>query len=480
MIPFIGKLTKKKYYISDKLLGQGSFARVFKGYDESKNEYAIRLISFEFSKYKEVDKFLRLLSREIDAAKTLFRLTSHPNLVKICDYFDDLNATIPKAYFVTELCDKSLEDKCFGKEVGGKKVPTLEFWRVARDIANGVKVLHDADIIHRDLKPANLLYKDGVVKLTDYGFLKQLAGEDDMAQTGLGTYIYMAPEIINRQPYSKPADIFSLCILFFELITGVKRLDPNLLQDSEKEWLFKRLSCQRPSDRDTIDKVLAHINRKIDELTLKKININYIDCWTGALMSKTVLWHPDRTEMMSSKIPGLWLDGNGNELFLTLQQISELDVVYHYPDRPKNREIATSSGNQIKAAAALANNLKRKLSQTPQLAVVLSHIQAPTGDIGDHIELGLNLRTAPQDDADLRSCHFELDTKLRDHKFLETQLAEAKIALDVVTKKYEELCRAKSALEIETRDKIEILKGEIELQTRICAEAQKALFQAMF
>lgn len=480
MISFTGKLTKKKYYISDKLLGQGSFARVFKGYDESKNEYAIRLISFEFSKYTDVNKFLRLLQREIDAAKTLFRLSSHPNLVKIYDYSDSLDGPIPKAYFVTELCNGSLDGKSFSKDVNGKKIPTLDFWRVARDIATGVKVLHDNDIIHRDLKPANLLSKDGTIKLTDYGFLKQLSGEDDMAQTGLGTYIYMAPEIIKGKPYSKPADIFSLCILFFELITNTRRLDPNILQDSERDWLFKRLSCQNPSDRDTIEKVLSHINRKIDELTLEKVNINYVDCWTGALKSKIILWHPERTEMLCSKIPGLWLDGNGNELILNLEQISNLDVIYHFPDRPKNQEMATNSGNQQKAVSALAAHLKRKLPQTQQLSVILSHIQAPIGDFGDRIELGLNLRSTSPDDTDLKSCHFELDTKLRDHKFLEAQLAEAKIALEVLTKKYEEICRSKTDLEIETQREIKSLKQQVDAQTRICAEAQEALFKLMF
>lgn len=92
--------------------------------------------------------------------------------------------------------------------------------KFAIDVCKGMEYLHQNDIIHRDLKTANLLMDThNVVKVADFGVARfQNQGGVMTAETG--TYRWMAPEVINHQPYDQKADIFSFAIVLWELVTA--------------------------------------------------------------------------------------------------------------------------------------------------------------------------------------------------------------------------------------------------------------------
>ncbi|CAD2214253.1 protein kinase [Angomonas deanei] len=88
--------------------------------------------------------------------------------------------------------------------------------------------VHSRHMIHRDIKSANiLLCSNGLVKLGDFGFSRMYAAtvSDDVGRTFCGTPYYVAPEIWRRRPYSKKADMFSLGVLLYELLTLKRPFD---------------------------------------------------------------------------------------------------------------------------------------------------------------------------------------------------------------------------------------------------------------
>ena len=88
-------------------------------------------------------------------------------------------------------------------------------------VIKALEYLHDKGILYRDLKPENLLLDaTGYVKLTDFGFSKQLVCPDEKSWTFCGTPEYVAPEIITNHAHDFRADIWSVGILMYELLTG--------------------------------------------------------------------------------------------------------------------------------------------------------------------------------------------------------------------------------------------------------------------
>lgn len=83
---------------------------------------------------------------------------------------------------------------------------------------NAFVALFKANILHRDIKPSNILFKEGVLKLADFGFCKELQQDNDLTQTMVGSPIYMAPEVLKGQPYDSRADIWSLGVILYEML----------------------------------------------------------------------------------------------------------------------------------------------------------------------------------------------------------------------------------------------------------------------
>jgi len=152
-------------------------------------------------------------------ARTVSSL-QHPN---ICQVFE-VNSHRGHPFIVMEL----LEGETVKVRLGRGQCETALALDIVRQIASGLAAAHDRFIIHRDIKPANVFITvQGVVKLLDFGIAKHFAGMETteavtVTETGRtpGTVQYMAPEQLLGRRVDQRADLFSLSVLTYELLTG--------------------------------------------------------------------------------------------------------------------------------------------------------------------------------------------------------------------------------------------------------------------
>jgi serine/threonine protein kinase len=94
--------------------------------------------------------------------------------------------------------------------------------RLAAEVADGLKYAHSLDLEHRDIKPDNVLVSgNGTAMLGDWGLARDHGSRTGTTTVGVGSPLWMAPEVLNALPSGKPADIWSLAIVCYQLLCGV-------------------------------------------------------------------------------------------------------------------------------------------------------------------------------------------------------------------------------------------------------------------
>ncbi len=90
-----------------------------------------------------------------------------------------------------------------------------------RHLISGYFALLQKKVIHRDIKPANILLKQGVAKLSDFGFSRVVEDPTKTQKLScLGTPLYTAPEVLARQEFSNSCDVWSMGVVFYEMLHG--------------------------------------------------------------------------------------------------------------------------------------------------------------------------------------------------------------------------------------------------------------------
>ena len=230
-----------------KPIGEGSFGKVYQGtHDNYPSEIlAIKKISLKCST-QEAYNLKALIDSEISVMKEL----KHENIISL----KDVRGTDNNVYIVSEYCPSDLQQ--IKDKISQKNALTC-----LKHIVKAMIYSNSMNIIHRDIKPANILIKDGKLKICDFGFARFV---DDPAisskmSSNVGTPLYMAPEIYDVTRINSKCDVWSVGILFFELIFHYRpwfgKSIPELFQNIKQIPL--KFPEEKPIDDDIKDLIIG-------------------------------------------------------------------------------------------------------------------------------------------------------------------------------------------------------------------------------
>lgn len=198
----INSLLKERYRI-DSELGRGGMGVIYRARDTLlKRDVAVKVMS---ESGLGTEGRARLLS-EAQAAAQL----NHANIVTVFDAGEEDSTP----FIVMELIE--------GESLHTQRPEEVEkIIAIAQQVCDALEHAHANDVIHRDLKPENvLLTPDSTIKLTDFGLARSIASRISAERMIVGTVFYIAPELALGKPYDGRADLYSLGVMLYELITG--------------------------------------------------------------------------------------------------------------------------------------------------------------------------------------------------------------------------------------------------------------------
>ncbi|KAM8924209.1 calcium/calmodulin-dependent protein kinase type II subunit gamma isoform 9-T9 [Pelodytes ibericus] len=250
-------------------LGKGAFSVVRRCVKKSSNqEYAAKIINTKKLSARDHQK----LEREA----RICRLLKHPNIVR-------LHESISEEGFHYLVFDLVTGGELFEDIVAREYYSEADASHCIHQILESVNHIHQHDIVHRDLKPENLLLaskcKGAAVKLADFGLAIEVQGDQQAWFGFAGTPGYLSPEVLRKDPYGKPVDIWACGVILYILLVGYPPFwdeDQHKLYQQIKagaydfpspEWdtvtpeaknLINQMLTINPTKRITADQALKH------------------------------------------------------------------------------------------------------------------------------------------------------------------------------------------------------------------------------
>ena len=238
-------------YLIQEEIGKGGMGIVYRAYDpDIDRNLALKVLRPERAYEWEVtQRFLR-------EAKAAGRL-AHPNIVIIYDVGEDAG----RAFIAMEL----LTGEPLNKLIREGKISFEDAIRYAIQIANALHYAHEEGVVHRDIKPSNIIVTgEKQVKITDFGIARvQDVSLAEQTRTGqiLGTPSYMAPEQVQGKKVDGRADLFSLGIILYEMISGKKPFEGDNIAT-----LFHSILSTEP---EPITEIPEHIKQEVNNILFK-------------------------------------------------------------------------------------------------------------------------------------------------------------------------------------------------------------------
>ncbi|MBC3887630.1 Stk1 family PASTA domain-containing Ser/Thr kinase [Acetobacterium paludosum] len=249
----------KRYEIVE-LIGRGGMAYVYKARDLKLNRYvAVKVLREE---YTENEQFIKKFDRESQAVACL----SHPNIVGIYDVGVQDNIY----YIIMEFVDGITLKQYLVKK---GRLDYVEATRFVMDISNALRCAHENKIIHRDIKPHNiLLTRDLVPKVADFGIARAITSSTvTMTNQTMGSVHYISPEQARGGFVDERSDLYSLGILYYELLTGKLPFD----EENTVTIAIKHIQEQIVPPKELEPSIPESVNQIVLKLTMKKPDDRY-------------------------------------------------------------------------------------------------------------------------------------------------------------------------------------------------------------
>ena len=275
----MNKMIAKRYMVV-KHIGQGGMADVYVAVDTLLNrEVAVKVLRGELS--NDPVALLRF-QREANASTAL----SHPNIVDIYDVGEENGYH----YIVMEYVrGKDLKQLIAQRGALCKE----EAVAIMKQLVSAVAEAHRCNIIHRDIKPQNVLIKDdGTLKVVDFGIaLAQDALQLTQSDSVMGSVHYLAPEVARGEAATRQSDIYSLGIVFYELLSG----EVPFHGEQAVQIAMKHMREEIPSIRKLNPQLPQAVENVILRATAKNKNFRYPSC-EAMLQDLTTCLSPQRAD----------------------------------------------------------------------------------------------------------------------------------------------------------------------------------------
>lgn len=282
----IGKRIGGRYEVLN-YIGGGGMSRVYLAHDVILGrDVAIKVLNYDFSNEEELK---RRFMREALSATSL----THPNIVDIFDVGEDGDIH----YLVMEyIAGQTLKEFI----VSHGPLSPEEALPIMQQLVSAISNAHENGIVHRDVKPQNILMDhDGNVKITDFGIAMALsATAHTKTNSVLGTVHYLSPEQARGGMATKKSDIYSVGIVFYELLTG--RLP--FSGESAVSIALKHLQEETPSVRALFPDIPQSVENVILKATAKEAAARFVSADEMQDDLATVL-SPDRANEERFTIP---------------------------------------------------------------------------------------------------------------------------------------------------------------------------------
>jgi hypothetical protein len=253
-------------YIKNEEIGYGQYSKVYKGINTLNSNYvAIKAISKKLLNMKSLSKLLY----EIQYMKLL----KHKHIMSLIELIED--------QYCFYLIMSYAEDGDLFKVMHERKLTEKEMALIIKNVAQGVKHFNQFGIVHRDLKSENLLIETKgefmSIKISDFGIALTL-GEQEYTNEIDGTLTYLPPEVLVRKGSNRKADVWSIGIILYQMVTGEAPFDDKGKNEEiiGKKIVYTYVDCSQKEFRKKSNYLTDLIEKCLEKKEEKRITIDEV------------------------------------------------------------------------------------------------------------------------------------------------------------------------------------------------------------